>query len=168
MPLRKRSQAKEVLRRVIALPIVLSVASGIVTICVCRDFRRKGTALERQGAQATGSSRTRGIVTICVCRDFRRKGTALERQGAQATGSNRTRGGRKAATEARSSKMEGRAGTALSGSAPCAGCRNAPRRTQSTLPLWKLPQVQEVLRRVISLLLGLRRCKWLLDGLCLS
>jgi hypothetical protein len=73
----------------------------------------------------------------------------VERQGDQASGSHRTRGGRKAAKEARAPKMEERAGTARSGSAPCVGCRSI-RRSKSTLPLWKRPQVQEVLRGVIA------------------
>lgn len=48
MPLRKRSQAQEVLRRVIAFPIGLSVASGMVTICVSRDLRGFWSGIKSQ------------------------------------------------------------------------------------------------------------------------
>jgi hypothetical protein len=64
--------------------------------------------------------------------------------------------------------MEGRAGTARSGSTSFSGCRNDFRRMQSPVPLWKRPQTQEVLGLVIAFFLAIGRGKRLPDGLCLS
>lgn len=50
----------------------------------------------------------------------------------------------------RTPKTEQWARSARSGSIPFSACRNTFRRPQSTLPLWQRPEVQEVLRKVIS------------------
>ena len=96
------------------------------------------------------------------------EGTHLERQRVQASGSRPKQGDRKAVKEARAPKMEERAGTARSGSAPFSGCRNALRRPQFPVLLWKRPQVQEVLRQVIAILGEPGRGKWLSNRLWLS